>query len=153
MEMKELKDKARDLIRGFKGDSYAFGLGVMGEAGARAKVLGTRPLVLAETSADWVSKPLGDLLDSLSAAGVTPVGDPVLGARPNAPREDLYRIESHILHRRPDSIVVMGGGSGIDAAKAAAVLATYGAEVSAEIDDEDNQQHFQQIMLDMLKNL
>jgi hypothetical protein len=26
-------------------------------------------------------------------------------------------------------------------------------QVSAEIDDEDKQQHFQQIMLDMLKNL
>ena len=58
----------------------------------------------------------------------------VLGARPNAPREDVYRIESDILHYRPDVIVSFGGGSTIDAVKAAIVLSVLGKEVSPEID-------------------
>jgi alcohol dehydrogenase class IV len=48
-----------------------------------------------------------------------------MGARPNAPREDLYRISHRVARSGSDAIVALGGGSTIDAAKAAAVLNTY----------------------------
>jgi alcohol dehydrogenase class IV len=57
----------------------------------------------------------------------------VEGARPNAPREDVYRLESYLLHFKPDCVVSIGGGSGIDAVKAATVLAALGTE-SPEVD-------------------
>ena len=55
-------------------------------------------------------------------------------AAPNAPREDVYRIESYILHFQPDVVISIGGGSSIDAAKAAITLATQG-DNSPEIED------------------
>jgi len=57
----------------------------------------------------------------------------VRSASPNAPFVDVYRIHSHIVHKKPDVIVVAAGGSGIDAAKAAATLATLG-DCQPEID-------------------
>jgi len=58
----------------------------------------------------------------------------VPGSRPNTPREDVYRIESYILHYQPDCIIAFGGGSNIDCVKAANVLATLGLH-SPEIED------------------
>ncbi len=46
-----------------------------------------------------------------------------MSARPNSPKEDVLQIAEVILASRPDSVLVASGGSGIDAAKAAIVLA------------------------------
>jgi alcohol dehydrogenase class IV len=68
------------------------------------------------------------ILDSLRAAGVEVAG--VLdGAAPNAPREDLARITEGLAALKPDVIVSFGGGSTIDAAKAAEVLRTLGGSI------------------------
>ncbi|MDR2097399.1 MAG: iron-containing alcohol dehydrogenase, partial [Spirochaetaceae bacterium] len=66
---------------------------------------------------------------SLSGGGVVP------GAKPNSPREDVYRLESYILHYQPDFILTVGGGSAIDSVKAANVLACLGKEITPEIDN------------------
>jgi alcohol dehydrogenase class IV len=55
------------------------------------------------------------------------------GARPNAPREDVYRISLQVAKSKPDVIVALGGGSTIDASKAAAVLSTYSSKEVARI--------------------
>ncbi len=64
-------------------------------------------------------------MPSLKKAGVEVVEE-VLSAAPNAPVEDVYRIHGRIMSGKPDVLVVADGGSGIDAVKAAAVLATLG---------------------------
>ncbi len=125
--------KAYELLREWKGGSYVFGLDVLEQVGEIAARYGKRALVVSNTT---YMKPVADrVVASLQAAGVTLAGGTVApDAKPNAPREDVYRLESYILHHNPDCIVAVGGGSTIDACKAANVLATLGAAVTPEID-------------------
>ncbi|MCF7954151.1 MAG: iron-containing alcohol dehydrogenase [Spirochaetales bacterium] len=129
----DLRDKAKQLLKDWKGDSYTFGLGVLNEIGTVAKGFGSKALVVSED----MFKDINDrVLASLKEAGVSVVPDYIVnGAKPNAPREDVYRLESCILHFQPDSLIVIGGGSGIDAVKAANVLYTLGAANSPEIEE------------------
>lgn len=121
-----LRQRARDILKGFKGDSYAFGLGVLDKVGEFAAGLGKTALVVASSS-DWFKPVVERVLASLNNRGVSLAGDRVVrGAAPNAPREDVYRITTYILQFKPDCLIAAGGGSTIDAVKAANVLAILG---------------------------
>ena len=118
------KEQAAGLLRELKGDDYVFGLGCFDRLGGLAAGLGRRALaIVSGLGADWAAPVHQAIRASLAAAGVELAGDLVRGARPNAPREDVFRIAEEIAARRPDVIVSVGGGSGIDAAKAAAAYA------------------------------
>ncbi len=65
---------------------------------------------------------------SLAAASVEILGV-FDGSAPNAPREDVARITSAVAAARPDVVLSFGGGSTIDAAKAACVLHTLGGSI------------------------
>ncbi|MGB4163552.1 MAG: iron-containing alcohol dehydrogenase, partial [Bacillota bacterium] len=83
---------------------------------------------------DYVKPIVDKVMESLKQHGVALVPQRIVpNAAPNAPREDVYRIESYILHFNPDVIVAIGGGSNIDAVKAANALAALGT-YSPEID-------------------
>ncbi len=127
-----LQEKARKLLNEFKGEDYAFGLNVLEKVGGYAAEFGKTALVIAnqryqETVFPQVKASLQKHEIKLPCEQVVP------GAGPNAPREDVYRIESYILRYNPDCLIVIGGGSSIDAVKAANVLASLG-EYSAEIE-------------------
>ncbi len=66
---------------------------------------------------------------SLESAGVVVVGK-IQGARPNAPQEDVFRLARELQELSPQVIIVIGGGSNIDAAKAAGVLAVLGGDIN-----------------------
>ena len=125
--------RAYELLAQWKGDSYVHGLGILDQVGPLAAQFGKRALVVSNTT---YMKPVADrVVEYLKAAGVELAGGVIApDAKPNAPREDVYRLESYILHTKPDSIVVIGGGSSIDAVKAANALAALGAKVTPEID-------------------
>lgn len=125
--------RAYELLKEWKGDSYVHGLGVLDQVGPLAAAFGKRALVVSNTT---YMKPIADRVVSyLKSAGVELAGGVIApDAKPNAPREDVYRLESYILHTKPDSIVVIGGGSSIDAVKAANALAALGSKVTPEID-------------------
>ncbi len=126
-------EKAASLLRGFKGENYVFGRGVLEETGKLAAGYGRSALVIANPG-QWLKPVVDRVVGSLRANGVSLAGDRIVpDAGPNAPREDVYRIESYILHFQPDCIVVIGGGSSIDAAKSANALATLGVH-SPEIE-------------------
>ncbi|OQB26652.1 MAG: NAD-dependent methanol dehydrogenase [Chloroflexi bacterium ADurb.Bin180] len=120
-------DKAIALLREFKGSNYTFGSGVLDQVGAVTARLGHRAAFV------YTVYPGNDVLirrisNSLAAAGVE-VAALIEGAAPNAPREDLTRITGELARANPDVIVVLGGGSTLDATKAAEVLRTLGGTV------------------------
>lgn len=121
-------ERARQLMREFQGDKYVFGSGVLGQVGKLAAELGKRAAFVYDVF------PGNDLFvnrikDSLASAGVQ-VAAGIEGARPNAPREDLQRITGELKAANPNVIVVMGGGSTIDAVKSAEVLRTLGGAIT-----------------------
>jgi len=130
--MDDLASKAKDLLERFKGDRYAFGTGVLSQVGPMTAQLGRKALFVGRINSSWFKPVLEKVRACLESNGVQIV-DTAQGAAPNAPREDVYRLEGHILHKKPDVIVSVESGSGIDACKAAAVLATLG-DMEAELD-------------------
>jgi alcohol dehydrogenase class IV len=127
LKMKELMEKARKVLVGWKGNSYAFGDGVLKQVGPFVKPLGKKALLaVAELGQQWVEPVRKEVENSLKKHGVG--YQTILGAAPNAPREDIYRIALQLSRSKADLIIAIGGGSTIDAAKSAAVLATYSPE-------------------------
>jgi alcohol dehydrogenase class IV len=120
-------EKARQLIHEFKQDRYIYGSAVLGEAGRLAGELGDKAALVhpgfpgSQALVDTVAR-------SLAAAGVDLLGR-VRGAAPNAPREDVFRISARLEELNPSVIISLGGGSTIDATKAAEVLRTLGGEI------------------------
>jgi alcohol dehydrogenase len=122
--MRQIMEQAKKVLREWKGDSYTFGEDVLEATGKYAKQYGKKAcLVVTELGQSWIEKPLERVKASLKANGVA--FDTINGARPNAPREDVYRISLQVARSKADLIVALGGGSTIDAGKAAAVLNTY----------------------------
>ena len=126
--IEEDRKKAENLLREFKGDSYAFGDGALKEVGPYAAArIGNKVAIVTDTYMKG-GEALKEIEDSLESAGVNVVGI-FDGARANAPREDLYRLAYQVTHADLDGVVVVGGGSTIDAAKASLVLKLYGGVI------------------------
>ena len=120
-------EKARSLLHQFKGDAYLFGGGVLSETGKMVASVGRRAALVRDTfrgSDDHVRK----IETSLREASVDLLVQ-IKGARPNAPREDLHRIADELKRADPDVVISFGGGSTIDATKAAEVLCTLGGRL------------------------
>lgn len=120
-------DKARELLKVFKGDAYLFGDGVLQDVGEVAAQAGQKP-VLIFTDFPGIDRYLETIRQSIKQAGLTLCAE-IEGARPNAPLEDLARIQKELIQADPDVIISFGGGSTIDAAKAAEVLRTLGGKI------------------------
>jgi alcohol dehydrogenase len=119
--------KARQLLDEFKGDTYLYGAGVLPRVGDVVAAQGQQAALVRSTfhgTDDYVHA----ISESLSEAGVELVGV-VKGPRPNAPREDLMRITEELRVADPQVLVSFGGGSNIDASKAAEVLRTLGGDI------------------------
>ena len=120
-------ENARRLIAQFKGDRYVQGVSVLPRVGPAAVALGGKA-ALVQDSSPGLSTYAGTIRDSLGAAGVELLGV-VPGAAANAPREDVARIAAVLADLAPDVVVSFGGGSTIDATKAAIVLWNLGGDI------------------------
>lgn len=122
----DLFERAKELLHEFKGTFYVFGPGSLDKAGMLAAELGSRVALVRPRShgADIVRQ----VMKSLERAGVRVVGE-IVGAAPNAPREDALRIAAELAELVPDAVVAIGGGSTLDAVKAAVVLSALGGEI------------------------
>jgi alcohol dehydrogenase len=119
--MQKLKEQAREIIRDFKGGNYIFGAGCFDQLGPLAAGAGGKTAVAASGfEKDWGSDLHEKIRNGLEETeGVTLAGTFIRGARPNAPREDVFRIAEEIREQDPDCVIAAGGGSTIDAVKAA----------------------------------
>jgi alcohol dehydrogenase len=120
-------DRATELLENFKGDNYAFGEDVLKRVGGYAAGLGKKAALISGSTAKK-TRVLEVVVDSLESEGLNVV-DILDGARPNSPREDVYRLAYELSRSEWDCIVSIGGGSCLDSSKAAAVLAMYGGRI------------------------
>ncbi len=126
--------KAYELLKSWKGESYTFGPGCLDKTGEIASRFGKKALLVSNTT--YMLPVAEQVRASLEKAGMSIAGGKIApDAKPNAPREDVYRLTTYVLQYKPDVIVAVGGGSTIDACKAASMLATLGGVVTPEIDE------------------
>jgi alcohol dehydrogenase len=127
LRFKVMRSTAIRLIQEFKGNNYLFGNGCIGELGKHAAPLGKKVSIVALSIGKAWSKPVHDsVLKSLKNAGLTLAGEMINGAAPNAPYEDVFRICDEIKKQRPEVLISVGGGSCIDATKAAMAYSILG---------------------------
>jgi len=125
--MSDKLDRARDLLREFKGEDYVFGLECLDRLGGLVAGVGKKASVVVDgLGADWAAPIHERIVASLAAAGIEALGDLIPGAPPNAPRAEVLRIKDRIAEQAPDVVVAAGGGSTIDAAKCAAAMVALG---------------------------
>ncbi|HNX25827.1 MAG TPA: iron-containing alcohol dehydrogenase [Phycisphaerae bacterium] len=125
--MKTAADTARRKISEFCGEDYIFGCGCFDRIGEHFAVLGRRAAVIVSGfGREWGSRLHARLRTSFEAAGVEILGELIPAAAENSPFEDVMRITDEIRRRDPDFVVAVGGGSNLDAAKAANVHAVFG---------------------------
>jgi alcohol dehydrogenase class IV len=114
------KKKAVEYLEDFKGNNYMFGLDCINEIGKMCIEFGKNVMMIATNREEnWSLRIQRKVEKSLLENNLRLTGSCVDGARPNAPREDVFRIAEEIAMHKPDVIVTIGGGSSIDATKAA----------------------------------
>ncbi len=111
------------MLAAWKKNNYYFGAGVLEKIGELAGRAGKSALLAAGRpgAGQWIQPIIEKVKTSLKNEGVF-ILDVIDGASPNSPKEDVYRIANQITKLCPDSIIAVGGGSTIDAAKAAVVI-------------------------------
>lgn len=117
--------KAKELITRFKGASYIHGVDVLHQVSDSVIKYGQRVLVIGNEKhlSALLQQIVSDLLAHQCHVEVRP------GARINTPLADVKRIANEISMVNPEVIIVVGGGSTIDAVKAANVLANLGGDI------------------------
>ncbi|MBE0478946.1 iron-containing alcohol dehydrogenase [Candidatus Aerophobetes bacterium] len=128
-DAKNYKEKAINLLKNWKKENYAFGIDCLGKVGDFAREEGKSCMLVVTGWGEekWIEVFVDEITSFLKEKKVT-ILDIIAGARANAPREDVYRIANQIGKKKPDSIIAVGGGSTIDAVKAAAVLSTLASD-------------------------
>ena len=117
-------DEGAKIIRQWKGDKYVFGFGVLAEIGRLTRPLGTSVLlVVGDLDQDWMVPFRKRVEESLKKSGVT--FETIVGANPNTPMTDVYRLALHLSRTKADVVLALGGGSTIDGVKASTVLDTF----------------------------
>jgi len=125
--MEGLKEKARGLIEEFKGKNYIYGVDCLERIGELVSPFGEKVLLVTNIHKRDPNN-YKKICSSLASYGLQIEG-PISSARPNSPIEDVLRIKEDILKAKPNFILVISGGSGIDATKAASALATLGGDI------------------------
>ena len=122
---KRIKD-AQNLLKEFKGKDYTFGIDCLDILGNYVSEFGDN-ILLVISSSRW-AKPLRKKILNILDKSSIKILEEVDTAAPNTPIEDVIKLADIIKSTHPDSITCVGGGSAIDCAKAANVLASLSPE-------------------------
>ncbi len=134
MESKESRETplpyAAEVFRGWQPTKIHFEAGAIDKVGQICRAYSDRVLVVLGRGSVRESGALERISESLERAGV---GYRVCaGVEPNPSKETVYRIVYHLLAGGYACLLAVGGGSAMDAAKAAGILATV---KEGELDD------------------
>jgi len=124
----EYKERIDELLNDFKKGRFIYGEGCMGEVGDAVAGLGQKA-VLIRNEFPGIAPFVNSLKESLDRAGVILVSELVEVIRPNAPVEDMIGVMESLASLKPDVVISLGGGSTIDAVKAAIVLEKLGGDI------------------------
>lgn len=124
----EYNERIDTLLSDFKEGRFIYGEHCMGEVGDVVATHGKRALLI-RSHFPGIEPFVETLKRSLEGAGVELVSETVDAVRPNAPEEDLLAVAGILKTTGPDVVISMGGGSTIDAVKAAIVLDVLGGGI------------------------
>ncbi|MEJ2589610.1 MAG: iron-containing alcohol dehydrogenase, partial [Deltaproteobacteria bacterium] len=117
-----LMNQAEEMIADWEPTRIHFGEGAVDRCGDIVKGYGHKALIITGQGSVKAAGYLDRITKSLDGASVAYYV--CEGVEPNPSKETAYRIAYHLLSGNFDCMVAVGGGSSIDAAKAAGILAT-----------------------------
>lgn len=120
----DILQSARSIVSEYTGGSYVFDESCTDQIGNMLSEFGEGrkiSFVMGGEEHPWAKKLHDKIKLSVVTNGLAMHGGVIRGAGPNAPVEDVLRIVAMLEEWEPDVIVAVGGGSAIDAAKAAAL--------------------------------
>jgi len=129
-EMEKVMAEAEKILKAWEPTRIHFGEGTALRVGEVVKKYGDRTLLVIGKGSIKKSGVLDRALQSLKKNSVS--YKMVEGVEPNPSKETVYRIVYHLLAGNFNCLLAIGGGSVIDAAKAAGILGTI---KEGEIDD------------------
>jgi len=119
--------RAEQLLREFKGEDYTFGEKALEKIGKYSDRVGKSIAIISGRTGHRLG--IVDTVTEIMTGKGIKVLDVFDGARPNTPREDVYRLAYQLSRSGCEGVVAIGGGSCLDAAKAALVLSIYGGVI------------------------
>ncbi|MCE5329812.1 iron-containing alcohol dehydrogenase, partial [bacterium] len=120
-----MEDKIRlaeKLLKDYKGDDFSFGIGCLKNISKYVLEFGKETLLVISQH-EW-SRPLRMEVKNILTEGSIKIIAETGTSGENTPDEDVFALADLIKSVKPQSIVCVGGGSAIDCAKAANILAS-----------------------------
>jgi alcohol dehydrogenase len=117
---------ANTLLKDYKGRKFSFGLGCLPDMAEFVLEYGSETLLIISQN-EWAGS-LREEVKNIFDKNKINVTAKTGTSRENTPKEDVFALADLIRSVKPKSIVCVGGGSAIDCAKAANVLAVLSSD-------------------------
>jgi alcohol dehydrogenase len=124
--MEDKINQARNLLKEYKGRKFSFGLGCLPDLAEFVLEYGSETLLIISQN-EWAAS-LRKEVKLIFEKNKIGVAAETGTSKENTPREDVFALADLIRSKKPKSIVCIGGGSAIDCAKAANVLAVLSSD-------------------------